>query len=367
MTDENNLKSFKKTEEKPKKRFCLKTCLTVFLILIVIVFIGSIIYWQLTKFPKPIIPIAKSYSWGYKGQNYRLNETLYQSIENYYRKKRKGIYSGFEESSLSKYLNLPKEDKTISEVTSKIKLESSNKQLTPDQTVDLAIGMVQALPYDEARARTDLTHPRYPYETLFEGKGICSDKTLLTVAILRQLGYGTAVFMYEKDQHMAAAVQCTSADSNYNSGYCIAETTTTGHKIGIIPEIDENSLQAVQRSEIKTFESNGQGTSSIKKLTDVQIYSKTKGKTYTEVTQTLANEKEIAELSQYIETQRAVIEQDVANLDALENKMNNYKTSGDIQAYNSLVPRHNNMASDINQKIREYNVKVNRYNALIKE
>ena len=365
MTDKDNYKKVKTNGK--NKRFCSKTCLAVFVVLLLIILASLIIFWQLTKFPKPINPVVKDYSWSYKEQNYSLNETLYQSIENYYSKKRKGIYTNFEELSIAKYLNTPEEDKTIPEITSKILLEAKKNKLTADQTVDLAIGMVQSLPYDEARASTDLTHPRYPYETLFEGKGICSDKTLLTVAILRQLGFGAAIFMYEKDQHMAAAVQCTKTDSNYSSGYCIAETTTIGHKVGIIPDINELSLQAVKRSEINTFQAEDKDNSQIKKLTDVQIYSKTTGKIYTQVGQTIANEKEIAELLKYIETQKIAIKKDVAELDALEAKMSSLKNSQKIESYNSLVAPYNSLANDINEKIREYNLKVNRYNLLIKE
>ena len=135
----------------------------------------------------------------------------------------------------------------------------------------------------------------------------------------------------------------------------------------IIPDINEQNFQAVKRSEIDTFQAEDKDKGQIKKLTDVQIYSKTTGKIYTQVGQTLANEKEIAELLQYIDTQKVVIKKDVGDLDALEEKMSTLKNNQEIQAYNSLVSPYNTLANDINEKIREYNLRVNRYNQLIKE
>jgi hypothetical protein len=233
--------------------------------------------------------------------------------------------------------------------------------------VDLAVSYVQSLPYDEARARTDLTHPRYPYETLYEKTGICSDKSLLTVSILRKMGYGASIFMYEKDQHMAPAVQCSPQYSNYNSGYCIAETTAVGHKIGIIPELDQGNLQAVQRSEIQNFKSDNASSRQNKILSDPEIYAKTQGKTYGGVLQTLTNEKEVEQLSNYFETQKLVIEQKENELDSMTAELDRFKARKDYSSYNRLVPSYNNLVVTIRNLIDEYNTKVARYNLLIKE
>ncbi|MEI7690527.1 MAG: transglutaminase-like domain-containing protein [bacterium] len=354
-------------EKKQNHHYCLKSFLITATIIVFAVIVLGIIYWQYAKFPSLSSPITKTYTWDYKETPYTLNETLYKSTAEYYGKKIKGIYSNFEENSISKYFKYPKQDKSISEVANKIKLSAEQGKLTPDQTIDLTLDYVQSLPYDEIRAKTDLTHPRYPYETLYEGIGICSDKTLLTVAILRELGYGTAVFMYESDQHMAPAVQCPTEYSNYNSGYCIAETTAIGHKIGIVPELDQKSLQAVSRAEVPTFENQIKNPLAPKILSTPKIYSKTSGNIYQGVIQTVANEKEIAEISVYLGQQKIRIDASEAELTRLKRELNMYDTQENIKKYNSLVPTYNNLVATVKAQIEEYNQKVNRYNYLIKQ
>jgi len=350
-----------------KKGFFLKSLLIVIVIIVAISTVSFVFYWQYTKFPTPKNPVSKKYEWQFKGKAYVLEETLYQSTDKYYQKKPKGIFSNFEEISLSKYLKTPTKDNTVDDIAQKLQDIAARSNLTADQTVDLAVSYVQSLPYDEARARTDLTHPRYPYETLYEKTGICSDKSLLTVSILRKMGYGASIFMYEKDQHMAPAVQCSPQYSNYNSGYCIAETTAVGHKIGIIPELDQGNLQAVQRSEIQNFKSDNASSRQNKILSDPEIYAKTQGKTYGGVLQTLTNEKEVEQLSNYFETQKLVIEQKENELDSMTAELDRFKARKDYSSYNRLVPSYNNLVVTIRNLIDEYNTKVARYNLLIKE
>ncbi len=337
----------------------------IFIVLLLI--IAGFLFWQYLKFPTLSGPVTKSYSWSYKETSYDFTETLYQSTASYYAKKIKGIYSNFEERSLSKYFKYPQKDKTIPEITEKLEAKATEKKLSSDQTIDLALNYVQEFPYDEARAKTDLTHPRYPYETLYEEKGICSDKTLLLVAILREMGYGTAIFMYENDQHMAPAVQCPVEYSNYKSGYCIAETTALGHKIGIIPQLDQKSLQAVSRMAVQTFENQNGAQSNQKKLSTPEIYSKTTGKSYQGVIQTIANEKEIGEISTYLDQEKLKIDSSEAEMTKLKEELDLYEKQDSITKYNNLVPRYNNLIATIRAQIEEYNQKVNRYNDLIKQ
>ncbi len=351
----------------PKQRHLLKPITTVVIIFVLAGIALGLFYLLQNRFPAPKEPIAKKYEWQYKGKSYSLTETLYGSTDKYYEKKLKGIFSNFEEISLSRYLSTPTEDKTIDKVAQKIAEIAKENGMSLDQVVDLAIGFVQYLPYDEARAKTDLTHPRYPFETLYEGTGICSDKTLLTVAVLKKLGYGTAIFMYESDQHMAAAVQCSREYSNYNSGYCIAETTAIGHKVGIIPELSRDNLQAVARSEAQTFDANSFYESQNKILSLPEIFSKTEGKVYQGVIQTILNEREIEDLAAYFERQKPVIEQKEKNLDDFRSQLDIYRASNDYRAYNNLVPEYNNLISEIRDLIDSYNNKVARYNILIKE
>lgn len=364
--DNENL-NFDTEEAKSPKRFkWLKVFLGIAVFVLLGFIIAAILYWQVTKFPEPANPVVKKYQWQYQSKNFSLDETLYGNIFEYYSKQQKGILGGFENVSLAKYLKLPQEDRLISDLTDKIEQLAKDNALTQDQEVDFVAAFVQSLQYDEARAKTDLTHPRYPYETLYELKGICSDKTLLTVAILRELGFGAAVFLYENEQHMAAAVQCPQEYSNYASGYCIVETTAEGHKIGVIPEIDQSSLRAVDREEIRSLGTDGTAADTNKKLTNPDIYSKTEGLVYQGVIQTIKIEKEITSLLEYLDKQKQLIESKEASLATTKTQMDAYYAAQNYRAYNQLVIPYNKGVNELDGLIDEYNSKVSRYNELIK-
>jgi hypothetical protein len=321
-------------------------------------------YYYLTyvQFPKPTGLIENKFTWEYQSQSYTMEVPLYQSIENYYNKQPKGIYVGMENSSLNKYFNLPKQDQEVASVASEIKSLAVKSGLDSDQTAELAVSFVQSIPYDNARAKTDLTHPWYPYETLFANQGICSDKTILMVAILRKLGYGGAAFMYENQQHMAAAIECPKNYSNYNSGYCIVETTAIGDKIGIIPEINHN-LVAVQRSAAQAYGQTSD-TQNIQ-LTNPKIVAETPGTTYSGVIQTIENENQINQLSAYFVTQKAAISSKEASINQLKSQLDAYNAASNVSAYNSLVPTYNNLVDQVQAMISDYNSKVDLYNSLI--
>jgi hypothetical protein len=93
----------------------------------------------------------------------------------------------------------------------------------------------------------------YPYETLFEQKGVCGDKTVLAAKILNHYGYGVALFLFEKEQHMSLGIQCPKTSSSYLSGYCYLETTGA-EDIGVAPEIVGETELATQPKIIKISE-----------------------------------------------------------------------------------------------------------------
>jgi len=69
-----------------------------------------------------------------------------------------------------------------------------------------------------------------------------------------------------------------------------------------------------------------------------------------------------AELAQDL----ATIRSEKARLASLNSQMTGLKDSGQIAAYNALVPRQNNLVGDINVRIAQYQQAVDEYNALSK-
>jgi hypothetical protein len=317
------------------------------------------------KFPGLKEPKNVHFQWEYRKQSYNLDLTVYKSVYDYYQLQPKGIASGNKEESVKKYLNLPAEDKSINELSSSIKSLATQKGFNDDQFLELTAAFVQSIPYDTERANTDQYHPRYPYEVLYDSKGICSDKSFLMAVLAKQIGYGDSIFLYNSENHMAVGIQCTKQYSTEKSGYCILETTAPGLRIGVIPEIQNNN-QAVSRSEISGY--NGQTVSSAsKKLTVPEIISKTQGKKYKGIAQTVEIENQIQEVTDYLKGQKGVIDSNKSELDRLSKRLEAYKSAGDYEAYNSLVPTYNSLLRKINKQIDDYNSHVSEYNKLIQE
>ncbi|MCX6778560.1 MAG: hypothetical protein NT157_06825 [Candidatus Micrarchaeota archaeon] len=94
-----------------------------------------------------------------------------------------------------------------------------------DDQARIAISLVQNIPYDKVAADTDNLENRYPYEVLFDNKGVCEEKSRLLAFLLREFGYGAVLFSYERENHMAVGIKCPEQYSLSNMGYCFIETT----------------------------------------------------------------------------------------------------------------------------------------------
>lgn len=94
-----------------------------------------------------------------------------------------------------------------------------------DDRVRIAISLVQNIPYDTK----DLTEPPHrmllPYEVLYENTGVCGEKSLLLAALLRELGYGSALMEFPLQHHMAVGIRSPEQHTYNNTGYAFIETT----------------------------------------------------------------------------------------------------------------------------------------------
>ena len=102
----------------------------------------------------------------------------------------------------------------------KIKAKSND----PDEQARIAIRMVQNIPYDWSALESDNVEGRYPYEVLYDMEGVCMEKANLMVFLLRELGFGVAIFEYDLESHRAVGIKCSSCDYK-SSGYCFIEST----------------------------------------------------------------------------------------------------------------------------------------------
>lgn len=124
----------------------------------------------------------------------------------------------------------------LKELADKIKEVTSDKN---DQA-RIAISLVQGLPYEDP----DPDEYDYPYVTAFNKTGICNETGKLAIILLRHLGFGTAIFTFEKDDHQAFGIKCDSQYDYQNTGYCFVEPTT---RAIISDNVEENTPVRVNK------------------------------------------------------------------------------------------------------------------------
>ena len=340
---------------------------------------------QEKPFPPLSQPTEKTFNWEYKGIKYNLNETLYQSTYDYYKSEPKQYsYEGnlpadWEKEYYSMFLKGANGDGTISDLAKKIHDLGKKHNLTDDQIIDLIMSFVQSIAYDDEEAKnisakTGNVTMRFPYEVLWDQMGVCSDKSLLAYALLKEMGYGVALFTFEQENHMAVAIQCPQDYSNYNSGYCYAETTSIGNKIGIIPDFDTEKNKTVDIGQMSSYNPNQDQQVKIQKLGSVTIMLAIQGKQYSGIIQTKSVINQISQLKNdmaillpKIQSQKSIVNQEEKNLENLKKNMDKYEKDGNIDKYNSLVDDYNSLLKTYKQDIKKYNENVVLYNQNVKK
>jgi len=335
------------------------------------------------QLPQKANPETVDFKWTYNKKSYAITETLYDSIYDFYQAKPKDFnYQGtlpadWKEKYFSMFLQVDPGDDAIQTLAADIKQVGLKNGLSNDQLAELAMSFVQSIPYDEAKAKeilggqaSGLTN--YPYETLYEDKGVCSDKSFLAYLLLRDLGYGVSLFVYESDNHMAVGIQCPNQYSSYDSGYCYAETTAAGEKIGMIPSLSAQNNQAQAVKKLSYY--GQQHQFDVKNLGPVEIYEKTEGNEYAGIINTLQIYQRIGILNGSISGGKASlavantkISADQSALKEMKNKMNKFYKAKDYKDYNSMVSEYNDLVLQLKKEIKDYNTQVNAYNQKINE
>lgn len=105
------------------------------------------------------------------------------------------------------------------------------EKLTKDKTdqARIAINLIQNIPFGNSTKTLKIgniavEYQRYPYEVLYDVKGICSEKSELMIFLLREIGYGTSSLYYNLENHEAVGIKCPKEKTNVGE-YCFVETT----------------------------------------------------------------------------------------------------------------------------------------------
>ena len=162
-----------------------------------------------------------------RGKTGFIQFTVYGGVKDYLSELPRSIiyYEGEPEPTtkdfVMKYLNNEIQMKYLKPLVEKIKRITPNKE---DQA-RIAVSLVQHIPYDWAGYMIANLEGRYPYEVIYDNKGVCGEKSQLLAFLLRELGFGVVLFNFEIENHIAVGIKCPTKYSYKNTGYCFIETT----------------------------------------------------------------------------------------------------------------------------------------------
>lgn len=187
----------------------------------------------------------RTYQWTYKDTTWTSTISLSASLYNYYKSQPHDRQSNYAEYALSDY-----DRPSMKSLINMFNDAGSKAGYTKYDDVMNVVTFVQALPYTSDKVTTGYDeYPRYPVETLVDDGGDCEDTSILTAALLSEMGYG--VVLLEFPGHMAVGVKCSDdyPGTYYEykgAKYFYLETTGNGWAIGQVPDAYKNS-QAIIR------------------------------------------------------------------------------------------------------------------------
>jgi hypothetical protein len=168
-------------------------------------------------------PKEQTFSYVVKGDSNNIKFTVYAGLKDYLAGLPRYFYCDpacpSDRELELRFLDQNEQKKYLINLVEIIKSQTSNS----DEQARIAVSLVQKIPYDWEGFRTNDLNDRYPYEVLYDNKGVCGEKARLLAFILRDLGFGIVLFNYETESHMAVGIRCPSQYSYENSSYCFIE------------------------------------------------------------------------------------------------------------------------------------------------
>jgi len=179
-------------------------------------------------------PLTRTYSWEFDGRQWTIQHTFNASDYSYFRAMDRTLpYTAY-----GTYILNPEDDATLRALAVAIDALGLEVGLNVLERLNLVLAFVQAIPYVSEQCE----YPRYPLETLVEGRGDCEDAAILAASLLRELGFGVVLLAFLEESHMALGIRvvppgATALQSYAWNGdlYYYFEPTSPGWEIGVVP------------------------------------------------------------------------------------------------------------------------------------
>lgn len=245
----------------------------------------------------------------------------------------------------------------------------SSQNYDDDAYLELIAAFVQSIPYDTEKVAAIDRAPRFPVETVVDGRGICSDKSLLLAGLLAHEGYAAAVLHFTPENHLAVGIPVPDGYDFRGCGCAVIESTALGYvgdAEGTFPSGDGRVRTLASRPKV-FFVGHGSkrygSIAEVSRILSVRSALREKlaedGSFVREIRSKEATISRIREELSASRTRIEVLEAETAELS---------KDAGEFAAayavYKKAVEDHNAGVVLLAGKIRRYNQLVDEYNRL---
>ena len=166
-----------------------------------------------------------------RGEEKYLKYTLYGGLSEYLTDFPKSITSknGYELSRVDfklKAIEEPEQKKLLDSLV----VDIQNMVNDDEEQLRIATSIVQNLEWGWSNKTFNfggfkLNYSRYPYEVLVDSQGLCGEKSELLAFLLKEMGYGVAIFYNQAENHETVGIRCPEKESWKGTGYCFIETS----------------------------------------------------------------------------------------------------------------------------------------------
>jgi hypothetical protein len=166
-----------------------------------------------------------------RGEEGEIKLDVYEEMVNYLSDLSRSIYHSGEEEPFRvdfKLKNINEEEQR--ELLLPLVVKIQNTTLDREDQMRIAVSLVQNIPFGFSDKNITIlgkmiNYSRYPYEVLYENKGVCGEKSELLAFLLKEMGYGVSLFYHAQENHESLGISCPVKHSLGGSGYCFVETT----------------------------------------------------------------------------------------------------------------------------------------------
>lgn len=193
--------------------------------------------------------LIRHYNWYYHGKIYEATLILNPDLTKQYLKVKEGKKDNNHQQRFEPFAAKLPLDLAAVQLIDIFRQFAKRDSLNENQLAEMAIAFVQqAITYDYIKSylTAEYMDAVHPYVTLVRKNGVCSDKTLLGIYLLNELGFGACFIGLPDAEHAALGILSDRAGLN-NTNYQYVETTAA-LPIGIMPTFNSDPLYAYSKS-----------------------------------------------------------------------------------------------------------------------